>query len=183
MRNGKFVVGIDFDGTLANTIEKKFRESFKEDGPIQQIGENLLFFAVDILHVGQSTANRIANRSVELNEGLKNLIIELLKEGDEVVIVTSNKNIDRIKKILLENGLDLEVLYSKRGGKNGFKFIDILLDDSYSEIKDKVLWEDEHNSIFAGILRLIGRRVASSAEEFKFLLREEKREKERSLVK
>jgi len=91
--------------------------------------------------------------------------------------VTSNKNIKEVKEILSKNGLELEVLYSRRGGKNGFKFIDIILDDSYSEIKEKVLWEGRHNSILARMLRLVGRDVASSPAEFKEILRRDMEKK------
>jgi len=176
MRNGRYVVGMDFDGTLTY-LDNVFKKHFPVDGPLAGIIENIVFFAADVLRLGPHFSKKILNDGIRLNEGLKELIKELRENGVEVVIVTSNKNIKEVKEILSKNGLELEVLYSRRGGKNGFKFIDIILDDSYSEIKEKVLWEGRHNSILAGMLRLVGRDVASSPTEFKEILRRDMEKK------
>jgi len=176
MRNGRYVVGIDFDGTLTD-LDSVFKKHFSVDGPVARIIENLAFFVVDVLGLGPHFSKKILDDGIRLNEGLKDLINELREKGVDVIIVTSNKNIKEVKGILSKNGLELEVLYSRRGGKNGFKFIDIILDDSYSEIKEKVLWEGRHNSILAGMLRLVGRDVASSPTEFKEILRRDMEEK------
>jgi len=170
MRNGRYVVGIDFDGTLTD-LDGVFKKHFPIDGPVAEIIENVVFFAADVLRFGQYFSKKMLNDGIKLNEGLKGLINELRENGVDVVIVTSNKNIKEIKEILAKNGLELEVLYSRRGGKNGFKFIDIILDDSYSEINEKVLWEGKHNSILARMLKFIRRDVASSPAEFKEILR------------
>jgi len=172
MRNGRYVVGIDFDGTLTD-LDGVFKKHFPIDGPIAEIIENIGFFIADVLGIGQHFSKKILNDGIKLNEGLKDLIKELKENGVDVVIVTANKNIKEIREILAKNGLELEVLYSKRGGKNGFTFIDILLDDSYSEINKKVLWEGRHNSILARLLKLAGRDVAASPEEFKEILRKD----------
>ncbi|MFP3278707.1 MAG: hypothetical protein RXP92_00095 [Candidatus Micrarchaeota archaeon] len=176
MRNGRYVVGIDFDGTLTN-LDSVFKKHFPIGGPIAEIIENIVFFVADVLGVGQHFSKKILDDGVQLNEGLKELIKELQENDVDVVVVTANKNIKEIKEILAKNGLELEVLYSKRGGKNGFKFIDILLDDSYSEINKKVLWEGRHNSILAHLLKLAGRDVAASPEEFKEILRKDMEKK------
>ena len=181
MRNGKYVVGIDFDGTLTD-LDNVFKKHFPVDGPLVGIIENFVFFAADVLRLGPHFSKKMLNDGIRLNEGLKELINELRENGVDVVIVTSNKNIKEVKEILLKNGLELEVLYSRRGGKNGFKFIDIILDDSYSEIKEKVLWEGGHNSILAGMLRLVGRDVASSPTEFKEILRRDMEKKAVNLM-
>jgi len=175
MRNGRYVVGIDFDGTLTD-LDGVFKKYFPIKGPIAEIIENIAFFVADVLRIGQHFSKKILD-GVQLNEGLKKLIKELQENGVDVVVVTANKNIKEIKEILAKNGLELEVLYSKRGGKNGFKFIDILLDDSYSEINKKVLWEGRHNSILARLLKLAGRDVAASPEEFKEILRKDMEKK------
>ena len=178
MRNGRYVVGIDFDGTLTN-LDGVFKKHFPIGGPIAEIIENIVFFVADVLGLGQHFSKKILDDGVQLNEGLKELIKELQENDVDVVVVTANKNIKEIKEILAKNGLELEVLYSKRGGKNGFKFIDILLDDSYSEINEKVkvLWEGRHNSILARLLKLAGRDVAASPEEFKEILRKDMEKK------
>jgi len=176
MRNGRYVVGIDLDGTLTD-LDSVFKKHFPVDGPVAGIIENLAFFVADVLGLGQHFSKKILDDGIRLNEGLKGLINELRENGVDVVIVTSNKNIREVKETLSKNGLELEVLYSRRGGKNGFKFIDIILDDSYSEIKEKVLWEGRHNSILAGMLRLVGRDVASSPAEFREILRRDMEKK------
>jgi len=175
MRNGRYVVGIDFDGTLTD-LDDLFKKHFSIDGPVAEIIENVVFFVADVLRLGQYFSKNILN-GVKLNEGLKGLINELRENGVDVVVVTSNKNIKEIKEILAKNGLELEVLYSRRGGKNGFKFIDILLDDSYSEINGKVLWEGRHNYILASLLKFIRRDVASSPEELREILRRDMEKK------
>jgi hypothetical protein len=174
MRNGKIVVGIDFDGTLANTVDVMLDGRFNEKSRIEKLVENLLFFIVDNFGIWKSLARKKISEEIKLNEDLKNLIIS---ESNDVafVIVTSNKNIEGIKNLLRKNGIEAEVLYSKRGGKNGFKFIDIILDDSYSELKEKYLWKDTHNLIFAELYKRLGGKVVSSAEEFKEIIKSQKR--------
>jgi len=174
MRNGKIVVGIDFDGTLANTVDAMLDGRFYGKSRIEKLAENIIFFIVDNFGIWKSLARKEISEETKLNEDLRNLIISE-SNGIEFVIVTSNKNIEGIKNLLRKNGIEAEVLYSKRGGKNGFKFIDIILDDSYSELKEKYLWEGAHNSIFAELYRKLGGKVISSAEEFKKIIESQKR--------
>jgi len=42
MRNGRYVVGIDFDGTLTD-LDDLFKKHFSIDGPVAEIIENVVF--------------------------------------------------------------------------------------------------------------------------------------------
>ncbi len=180
MRNGRLVVGIDFDGTLAMSIEKRFDEFFPNGNDVKYAVENLLFAIVDILGVGQKKAKKMLEEGVPLNDGLLDLIkryMEEYKESVEFVIVTSNKNIEGIKKVLEKCGLDIDIYYSKRGGKNGYRFIDLILDDGYFELRHKVFWESRHNYVFADLFRRMNGNVVSSPTEFEQVLRDKMKEK------
>jgi hypothetical protein len=176
MRNGKFVVGIDFDGTLAKTVGYKLEYLFPLKNPSVLMLENILFFITDTLGLGQHSSKKILDQvnGNGIDKGLKELIQRLTLSGRfEFVVVTANEEIDLIKDYLSKNGLNMEVLHSKKGGKNGFKFIDLVVDDSFREIKKNVFWEAEHNFALGVVFRNIGLRVASDASELEVIINKE----------
>ncbi len=176
MRNGKFVVGIDFDGTLAKTVDYKLERLFPMKNQNVLMLENALFLITDLLGLGQHSSKKILNDIGDegIDKGLKDLIQRLTASGKiEFVVVTANTEIELIRSFLKRNGLDIEVLHSKRGGKNGFKFIDLVVDDGFREIKKNVFWEAEHNLVFGSIFRGIGLKVASNSEQLESIINNE----------
>lgn len=176
MRDGKFVVGIDFDGTLARTIGYRLDQLFPNKSTPPLIIENMLFFTIDLFRLGQHSSKKVLNEvnGDALDRGLKELIQRLTLSGKfEFVVVTANAEVDLIKEYLGKNGLDIEVLRSKKGGKNGFKFIDLVVDDSFSELKKNVFWEAEHNFVLGKVFRGVGLRVASNSNELESIINKE----------